>query len=176
MTIFIVKRPQKCYHLQMSNGLQTTNDKLQTSPRPPVVVILGHVDHGKTSILDKIRSSKVADKEAGGITQHIGAYQAEHKGKKITFLDTPGHEAFSAIRSRGADVADIAVLVVAADEGVKPQTKEVIEILKKSKSPFIVAINKSDSQGANAQAVKQGLAEESVLVEGYGGQVPVVEL
>ncbi|MDP3954122.1 MAG: translation initiation factor IF-2 [bacterium] len=156
--------------------LQTTNDKLQTSPRPPVVVVLGHVDHGKTSILDKIRQAKVAQGEAGGITQHIGAYQAEHNGKKITFLDTPGHEAFSAIRSRGAKVADVAVMVVAADEGVKPQTKEVIEILKETKTPFVVAINKIDSQGANAQAVRQGLAEQEVLVEDYGGKVPVVEL
>src|SRR3989344_30162 len=159
----------------MANQQPDTNNQLPVS-RPPIVVVLGHVDHGKTKILDYIRKTKVAEGEAGGITQHIGAYQVESNGKKITFLDTPGHEAFSAIRSRGADVADIAVLVVAADEGVKPQTKEVIEILKKSEGPFIVAINKIDSQGANVQAVKQGLAEESVLVEGYGGKVPVVEL
>jgi translation initiation factor IF-2 len=144
--------------------------------RPPIVVVLGHVDHGKTSILDKIRQTKVAEKEAGGITQHIGAYQAEHNGKKITFLDTPGHEAFSAIRSRGAKVADIAVLVVAADEGVKPQTKEAIQIIKASGIPFVVAINKTDKEGSNPSRVRQELAEQEVLVEDYGGTTPVIEL
>jgi len=146
------------------------------APRPPIVVVLGHVDHGKTSILDKIRQTKVAEKETGGITQHIGAYQVEHKGKKITFLDTPGHEAFSAIRSRGARVADVAVLVVAADEGVKSQTKETIQIIKEAKIPFVVAINKTDKEGANPMHVKQELAEQEVMVEGYGGTVPTVEL
>ena len=152
------------------------------APRPPIVVVLGHVDHGKTSILDKIRQTKVAEKETGGITQHIGAYQVEHTSagsaqiKKITFLDTPGHEAFSAIRSRGARVADIAVLVVAADEGVKSQTKETIQIIKEAKIPFVVAINKTDKEGANPMHVKQELAENEVMVEGYGGTVPAVEL
>jgi translation initiation factor IF-2 len=150
--------------------------KSKSATRPPIVVILGHVDHGKTSILDKIRQTHVADKEAGGITQHIGAYQAEHSGKKITFLDTPGHEAFSAIRSRGAKVADVAVLVVAAEEGVKPQTKEAIQIIKQTKIPFVVAINKIDKEGANVQRVRQELAENEILVEDYGGTVPVVEL
>ena len=154
--------------------------KATTTPnsasRPPIVVVLGHVDHGKTSILDKIRQTKVAEKEAGGITQHIGAYQAEHNGRKITFLDTPGHEAFSAIRSRGAKVADVAILVVAAEEGVKPQTKEAIQIIKKSEIPFIVAINKIDKEGANPAKVRQELAEQEVQVEDYGGNVPVVEL
>jgi translation initiation factor IF-2 len=144
--------------------------------RPPVVVILGHVDHGKTSILDKIRQTHVAEKEAGGITQHIGAYQAESKGRKITFLDTPGHEAFSAIRSRGAKVADVAVLVIAAEEGVKPQTKEAIAIIKQAEIPFVVAINKIDKENANPQKVRQELAENDVMVEDYGGTVPVVEL
>lgn len=144
--------------------------------RPPVVVILGHVDHGKTTILDTIRQTKVAEKEAGGITQHIGAYQVESSGKKITFLDTPGHEAFSAIRSRGAKVADIAVLVVAADEGVKPQTKEAIQTIKEAGLPFIVAINKTDKEGANPARVRQELAEQDVQVEDYGGNVPVIEL
>ncbi|MEK7151327.1 MAG: translation initiation factor IF-2 [Patescibacteria group bacterium] len=144
--------------------------------RPPIVVVLGHVDHGKTSILDKIRQTKVAEGESGGITQHIGAYQAEHNGKKITFLDTPGHEAFTAIRSRGAKVADIAILVVAAEEGVKPQTKEAIKIIKEADMPFVVAINKIDKEGANPAKVRQELAEQEVQVEDYGGSVPVVEL
>src|SRR5688572_9672837 len=121
--------------------MSNNNSNISNSTRPPVVVILGHVDHGKTTILDTIRQTKVAAKEAGGITQHIGAYKAEHNGKQITFLDTPGHEAFSAIRSRGAKVADIAILVVAADEGLKPQTKEAISIIKQTEIPFVVAIN-----------------------------------
>ena len=144
--------------------------------RTPIVVILGHVDHGKTSILDYIRKSKVAEGEAGGITQHIGAYQAEHKGKKITFIDTPGHEAFSAIRSRGTRVADVGVLVVAADEGVKPQTKEVIKILEESQTPFVIAVNKIDKPEANLQRVKQELAENNVLVEDWGGKIPIAEV
>ncbi len=146
------------------------------TPRPPIVVILGHVDHGKTTLLDTIRKTRVAEKEAGGITQHIGAYQAESNGKTITFLDTPGHEAFTAIRSRGATVADVAVLVVAADEGVKPQTKEAIKTIKDTETPYVVAITKTDKEGANPQKVRQELAEAEVLVEDYGGQVPVVEL
>ena len=155
---------------------ETRNQQLATSPpRPPVVVVLGHVDHGKTTILSQIRKTKVP-KEAGGITQHIGAYQVESGGKKITFLDTPGHEAFSAIRSRGAKVADVAVLVVAADEGVKPQTKEAIQIIKQAEIPFVVAVNKTDKEGANPQRVKQELAENEVFVEDYGGQVPAAEL
>lgn len=139
--------------------------------KPPVVVVMGHVDAGKTSILDYIRRTKVAEKEAGGITQHIGAYQIDYKGNKITFLDTPGHEAFNAMRSRGAKVADIAVLVVGADEGVKPQTKEAIEIIKKEGLPMIVAINKIDKPGADIEKVKSDLAQHGVLLEGYGGDV-----
>lgn len=146
------------------------------APRPPIVVVLGHVDHGKTTILDKIRQTKVAEKEAGGITQHIGAYQVEHNGKKITFIDTPGHEAFTAIRSRGARVADIAVLVVAADEGVKTQTKEAVRIIKETETPFIVAINKTDKEGASPMRIKQELAENEVMVESYGGTVPAIEI
>ena len=163
----------------MSDKLKTSNQKLETSnyvPRPPIVVVLGHVDHGKTSILDKIRQTKVAEQETGSITQHIGAYQAEHNGKKITFLDTPGHEAFSAIRSRGAKVADLAVLVVAAEEGVKPQTIEAIKIIKEAGLPFVVAVNKIDKEGANPARVRQELAEQEVQVEDYGGNVPIVEL
>lgn len=140
------------------------------------MVVLGHVDHGKTKLLDTIRKTNVADKESGGITQHIGAYQVKANDKLITFLDTPGHEAFSAIRSRGAKVADIAILVVAADESVKPQTKEAIKIIQSEKIPFVVAINKIDKEGSNPQKVKQDLAAEEVLVEDWGGKVPVVEI
>lgn len=150
--------------------------QLGMQPRPPVVVVLGHVDHGKTSLLDAVRKTEVAAGESGGITQHIGAYQVEDAGKIITFLDTPGHEAFSAIRSRGAKVADVAILVVAADESLKPQTKEAIGLILSANLPFVVAINKIDKAGANAQKVKQDLAQESVLVEDWGGQIPVVEI
>jgi translation initiation factor IF-2 len=144
--------------------------------RPPVVVVLGHVDHGKTKLLDAIRHTNVIDTESGGITQHIGAYQTETEGKVITFLDTPGHEAFAAIRARGVKVADIAVLVVAADESVKPQTKEAIKIIKEAEIPYIVAINKIDKDTANTQRVRQDLAAEEVLTEDWGGKVPVVEV
>jgi len=142
--------------------------------RPPIVVILGHVDHGKTSILDYIRQSKIAEKESGGITQHIGAYQVEHQKKLITFIDTPGHEAFSTMRSRGAKVADLAILVVAADEGVKPQTKEAINHILRLELPLIVAINKMDKPGALADKVKKELADNNVLVESLGGKIPSV--
>ena len=144
--------------------------------RPPIVVVLGHVDHGKTTLIDYIRKTKVAEKEAGSITQHIGAYQIKHNDKTITFLDTPGHEAFSAIRSRGAKVADIAILVVAADDGVKPQTKEAIKHIQTAKIPFIVALNKIDKPDIKLAMVKQQLAEEGVLLEGLGGQIPAVEI
>jgi translation initiation factor IF-2 len=146
------------------------------SLRPPVVVVLGHVDHGKTTILDFIRKTNVAEKESGGITQHIGAYEIEKDGKKITFIDTPGHEAFSAMRARGAKVADIAILVVAADEGVKTQTKEAINLVKKSDIPMIVAINKIDKSQAQPEKVKRELERNEVLVESLGGKVPSVEL
>jgi translation initiation factor IF-2 len=166
-------------------------------PRPPVVVVMGHVDHGKTTLLDYIRKANVAEREAGGITQSIGAYEVTHPSridadttqinadnpresashprisaaKRITFIDTPGHEAFVAMRSRGAAIADLAVLVVAADEGVKPQTKEAIEILRKSETPFVVAVTKVDKPTANVDKVKNELTEAGVLLEGYGGQV-----
>lgn len=149
-----------------------TENNLQ--PRPPIVVILGHVDHGKTSILDYIRKTKVAEKESGGITQHIGAYQVEHAGKLVSFIDTPGHEAFSAMRSRGAKVADVAVLVVAADEGVKPQTKEAIDIISRLEMPVVVAINKMDKPNVLPDKVKKELADKNVLVEALGGKVPSV--
>lgn len=152
---------------------QEKKDVLQ--PRPPVVVVLGHVDHGKTTILDFIKKTKVAEKESGGITQHIGAYEVEHQSKKITFIDTPGHEAFSAMRSRGVKVGDIAILVVAADEGIKPQTKEAISHIKKAEIPMIVAINKIDKPGADSEKVKRELAQQDILVESMGGKVPSVE-
>lgn len=151
-------------------------NKVNKKTRPPVVVILGHVDHGKTSILDYIRESKIAETESGGITQHTGAYQVEQSGKKITFIDTPGHEAFSAMRSRGVKVADIAVLVVAADDGIMPQTKEAIKIIKKSNLPLIVAINKIDKPEANVGSVKNQLVKAEILLEGLGGDVPNVEV
>jgi len=144
--------------------------------RSPIVVVLGHVDHGKTTILDYIKKSNVAAGESGGITQHIGAYEIEFKGQKITFIDTPGHEAFSAMRTRGAGVADIAILVVAADEGVKPQTKEAIAVIQKAKVPFIVAINKIDKEGAYPEKVKRELATLGILVESMGGDITSINV
>src|SRR4030042_2824035 len=144
--------------------------------RPPVVVILGHVDHGKTSILDYIRKTHVAEKESGGITQHIGAYEIEKNGKKITFIDTPGHEAFSAMRSRGAKLADLAILVIDASEGVKTQTKEAISWIKKAGIPTIVALNKIEKPGADTEKVKRELSQENILVESMGGKITSVEV
>jgi len=142
--------------------------------RPPVITIMGHVDHGKTSLLDKIRSAKVADKEAGGITQHVGAYQVEKNGKKITFVDTPGHEAFTAMRARGAQATDIVIIVVAADDGVMPQTKEAIAHTKAAGVPLIVAINKMDKESANPDNVKSQLAEIDVMATDWGGEYEFV--
>jgi translation initiation factor IF-2 len=140
--------------------------------RPPVVVVMGHVDHGKTKLLDAIRNTDVVATEAGGITQHIGAYQIFHNNKAITFIDTPGHEAFTAMRNRGAKVADIAILVVAADDGVKPQTIEAYRIIEAAKLPFIVAINKIDKPDANIDRVKQELSSQlNILVEDWGGKI-----
>lgn len=147
-----------------------------TSERPPVVVVMGHVDHGKTKLLDAIRKTNVVDEEAGGITQHIGAYQVEEGERLITFIDTPGHEAFTAMRSRGASVADLAILVVAADDGVKPQTIEAIEIMGKANLPFLVAINKIDKPGADIKKVKTGLSELNLIPEEWGGKTICVEI
>jgi translation initiation factor IF-2 len=149
--------------------------------RPPVVVIMGHIDHGKSTLLDYIRKSNITKGEAGGITQHLGAYEVPHQTKegkigKITFLDTPGHEAFTGIRTRGAQVADIAVLVVSAEDGVKPQTLEALKCIKSSALPYIVAINKIDRPSANIERTKQSLAENEIYVEGYGGDIPVVPI
>jgi translation initiation factor IF-2 len=138
--------------------------------KPPVITIMGHVDHGKTSLLDKIRSAKVAAGEHGGITQHVGAYMVEKDGQKITFIDTPGHEAFTEMRSRGAQATDIVVIVVAADDGVKPQTKEAVEHAQAAKVPFIIAINKIDKEGANPDLAKAGLAELGVTPTDWGGE------
>ncbi|OGZ52365.1 MAG: translation initiation factor IF-2 [Candidatus Ryanbacteria bacterium RIFCSPHIGHO2_12_FULL_47_12b] len=154
-------------------NIKSENSETQTS-RHPVVVILGHVDHGKTTLLDFIRSTSVVASEHGGITQHLGAYEINWNGKKITFLDTPGHETFSKMRARGARVADVAVLVVAADDGVKPQTKESLEAIQNAHIPFVVALNKIDKATADLDRVKSQLAEVGVLVEGWGGTVPVV--
>ncbi|MFK7780382.1 MAG: translation initiation factor IF-2, partial [Candidatus Gracilibacteria bacterium] len=150
------------------------DDKTKLKPRSPVVSIMGHVDHGKTSLLDHIRKAKVASGEAGGITQSIGAYQVELDSGKITFLDTPGHEAFTVMRARGAKLTDIAILVVAADEGVKPQTIESINHAKEAGIPVIVAINKMDKEGANPDHVKGQLAEHGLTPEDWGGDTPMV--
>lgn len=153
-----------------------SEDPTHLVSRSPVVVVMGHVDHGKTKTLDAIRATHVMEGESGGITQHIGAYQVEKKGSKITFIDTPGHEAFTIMRSRGAKVADVAVLVVAADDGVQPQTKEVIDIIKAAKLPFVVALNKIDKADADPNRVMGQLAEAGVTVEAWGGNVPMAKI
>lgn len=150
-------------------------------PRPPVVAVMGHIDHGKTTLLDYIRKTAVALKEAGGITQHVSAYEVFHKNtdgvmKPITFIDTPGHEAFAGVRSRGARVADIAILIVSGEDGVKPQTLEALKFIRESKLPFIVAVTKIDKPSTNIERVKQNLLENEIYIEGYGGEIPCVPI
>ncbi len=145
-------------------------------PRPPIVTIMGHVDHGKTTLLDTIRKTKVAEGEAGGITQHIGAYQIDFENKKITFIDTPGHAAFTEMRARGAKVTDIVVLVVAADDGVMPQTKEAIDHAKSADVPLIVAINKIDRPSAKVEKIMSELSEKGLTPEEWGGDTPFVKI
>lgn len=148
----------------------TTSSK-NLKPRPPIVVVMGHVDHGKTTLLDTIKKTQIAAREAGGITQAVGAYEVVHDGKKITFIDTPGHEAFTHMRTRGAHIADLAILVVAADDGVQPQTKESIETLMSTNTPFVVAINKIDKANADVEKAKASLMQHGVYLEGAGGNI-----
>jgi translation initiation factor IF-2 len=152
----------------------STEDPATLKQRPPVVAVLGHVDHGKTSLLDKIKETRVAEGEAGGITQTISAYQAEHKGRRVTFIDTPGHAAFTEMRARGSDVADVAILVVAADDGVMPQTEEAIQHIRSAGVPIVVAMNKIDRDNANPDRVLQQLAERELVGSEYGGDTTIV--
>ncbi len=157
--------------------MDKNNEQKNAVERPPVVAVMGHIDHGKSTLLDYIRKTNIVDKEAGGITQHISAYEVVHKDengkdKKITFLDTPGHEAFSKMRERGAKIADIAILVVSAEDGVKPQTVEAYKAIAESNTPFVVAINKIDKAGADIERTKMNLAEHEIYLENYGGKVP----
>ena len=152
------------------------NDEKFLKPRPPVVCILGHVDHGKTTLLDTIRKANVVAGEAGGITQHVGAYQIDHGDQKITFIDTPGHAAFSKIRERGANLTDVSVLVVAADDGFMPQTDEALKFAQRSQGSLLVAINKMDVKGADADKVKTQMQERSIASEDWGGEIVTVPI
>ncbi len=155
---------------------EITDNEADLVGRPPVVTIMGHVDHGKTSLLDYIRHSKVTESEFGGITQHIGAYQVEHNGSKITFIDTPGHAAFTEMRARGASVTDIVIIIVAADDGVMPQTKEAIDHAKAANVPIIVAVNKIDKPEANKERIRQEMSEAGITPEEWGGEYPFVDI
>ncbi len=169
---FVPKKSEESLKLvkEVDYGNLLKIEKDRAKPRPPVVVVMGHVDHGKTKLLDAIRKTNIIDTEAGGITQHIGAYQVEKNGRILTFIDTPGHEAFSAMRSRGAQVADLAILIVAADDGVQPQTIEAVAHIRQAKLPFIVAINKIDKTEANIDKVKSDLAKINLTPEDWGGK------
>jgi translation initiation factor IF-2 len=171
----IIPEPKEA-EARPSQSLEQTEEKSDEEVRPPIVAVMGHVDHGKTSLLDAIRESDVASSEAGGITQHIGAYQVTKNDRRITFLDTPGHEAFSAIRAHGARMTDVAIIVVAGDDGVKPQTKEAINHAKDAGVAIVVAINKMDKADADVNRVKQELSEIGILADDWGGDVPCVEV
>jgi translation initiation factor IF-2 len=172
----LVEEKEEAPPLTLRQRLYAAEDPKDLKPRPPVVTVLGHVDHGKTKLLDAIRHTNVQEGEAGGITQRIGAYQVQVNGKKITFVDTPGHEAFTAMRARGAQVTDIAILVVAADDGVMPQTREAIDHARAAQVPIIVALNKIDLATANPERVKQQLADLDLVVDDWGGEVICVEV